>query len=201
VLCPDYPSFGDAADYDFKAAFASGRYKSGTMKGVFNHMRCVDYLQSRDDVDPKRIGVIGHSLGGHNAMFVAAFDERIGAAVSSCGWTPFADYYKGDLKGWTSDRYMPAIRDEYKLDPKLVPFDFYEIVAALAPRPFFSCSPTRDSNFEVEGVRKAERAVRPVYELLGAGDALQVRYPDAAHDFPNEVREEAYKFLDRALKP
>ena len=71
VLCPDYPSFGDYP-YDF----SKDDYVSGSMKGVFNHMRCVDLLRSRDDVDGERIGVIGHSLGGHNAMFLAAFDER-----------------------------------------------------------------------------------------------------------------------------
>ena len=171
VLCPDYPSFGDYR-YDFPAAFRSGRYASGTMKGIFNHMRCVDFLQSREDVDPQRIGVIGHSLGGHNAMFVAAFDERIKAVVSSCGWTPFADYYHGKIAGWTSDRYMPRLRDVYHLDPKQVPFDFYEVVAAIAPRPFFSNSPLHDDNFDVEGVKKAIPAAQAVYDLLGAPKAL-----------------------------
>ena len=56
------------------------------MKGIVNHIRAVDLLQQRDEVDPRRIGVIGHSLGGHNAMFVAAFDERLAVIVSSCGW-------------------------------------------------------------------------------------------------------------------
>src|SRR5690625_2887319 len=83
VLAPDYPSFGDQADYDF----TTDRYDSGMMKAVFNHIRCVDYLQSRGDVDPERIGIIGHSLGGHSSMYVAAFDTRIKVIVSSCGWT------------------------------------------------------------------------------------------------------------------
>ena len=73
VLCPDYPSFGDYADYSFE----SDAYASGTMKGISNHMRCVDLLQSLANVDADRIGVIGHSLGGHNALFVGAFDERL----------------------------------------------------------------------------------------------------------------------------
>jgi pimeloyl-ACP methyl ester carboxylesterase len=196
VLCPDYPSFGD-----YPCDFKDPRYASGTMKGIFNHMRGVDLLASLPQVDPQRIGVIGHSLGGHNAMFVAAFDERIKAIVSSCGWTPFGDYYGGHIEGWTSPRYMPRLRDVYRLDPKAVPFDFYEVVAALAPRPFFSNSPLHDGNFSVGGVRRAVAEAQKVYDLLHAGDRLRVVYPDCAHDFPPEVREDAYRFLDAILKP
>jgi len=195
VLCPDYPSFGDYA-CDFK----DPRYASGTMKGIFNHMRCIDLLQSLPQVDGQRIGVIGHSLGGHNAMFVAVFDPRIKVIVSSCGWTPFGDYFGGKIAGWTSPRYMPRLRDVYHLDPGQVPFDFYEVVAALAPRPFFSNSPLHDDNFDVTGVGKAIPEAQKAYDLLGAHDALQVRHPDGAHDFPDAVREEAYKFLDAALR-
>jgi acetyl esterase/lipase len=194
VLCPDYPSFGDY-EYDF----AGDDYVSGTMKGVFNHMRCVDLLCSREEVDPRRIGVIGHSLGGHNAIFVAAFDARLKAVVSSCGWTPFHDYYGGRLAGWTSARYMPRLRTEYDLDPDRAPFDFPEVIASLAPRAFFSNSPLYDDNFAVAGVKRTMPQIRRVYELLDAADQLQVRYPDAPHDFPPATRKEAYAFLDRAL--
>jgi len=195
VLVPDYPSMGEERDYDFK----NDRYVSGTMKGIFNHMRCVDYLCSLGIVDTQRIGVIGHSLGGHNAMFAGAFDIRLKVIVSSCGWTPFHDYYGGNIAGWTSDRYMPRLRDVYKLDPDLVPFDFYEVVAALAPRAFFSNSPLGDDNFDVNGVKKVIPLAAQVYRLLGAADRLQVRYPDVGHAFPPDVREEAYRFIDRAL--
>ncbi|HEX5446354.1 MAG TPA: alpha/beta fold hydrolase [Pirellulales bacterium] len=195
VAAPDYPSFGEYP-YDFKK---SG-YASGTMKGIVNHMRAVDLLVSRPEVDAERIGVIGHSLGGHNSMFVGVFDQRLKVIVSSCGWTPFHDYYGGKIAGWTSDRYMPRLRDVYQLNPDRVPFDFYEVVAALAPRAFFSNSPLNDANFDVVGVRKAIAAVQPVYALFGAADRLQVRYPDSAHDFPPEVREEAYRFIDEVLR-
>lgn len=195
VLAPDYPSFGEYKDYDFNA----DRYVSGTMKGIFNHMRCVDLLQARPEVDPQRIGVIGHSLGGHNAMFVAVFDTRIKVIVSSCGWTPFHDYYHGKIAGWTSDRYMPRLRDVYQLDPDRVPFDFYEVVAALAPRAFFSSSPIHDSNFQVTGVRKAIPIALQVYNLLHAADKLAVTYPDSQHDFPPQARRQAYRFIDAQL--
>ncbi len=194
VIVPDYPSFGDYS-YDFNA----DDYVSGSMKGIFNHMRAIDLLTSRPEVDPSRIGAIGHSLGGHNAMFLGVFDQRVKAIVSSCGWTPLHHYYNGDLKGWTSDRYVPRIRDVYGLDPNRVPFDMYEIVASFAPRAFFSVSPLHDDNFEVEGVRQVIAAAKPVFELLGAGDNLQVRYPDAPHDFPPAERFESYAFLDKQL--
>jgi acetyl esterase/lipase len=196
VLIPDYPSFGDDSTYDF----AKDRYKSGTMKGIFNHMRCNDYLSSLAMVDSTRLGVIGHSLGGHNAMFVGVFDRRLKVIVSSCGWTPFHDYYGGDIKGWTSARYMPLLRERYQLDPDLVPFDFYEIVAALAPRAFFSNSPLHDGNFDVNGVKKAIAEASQIYHLYDAEPQLQVRYPDCQHDFPPEIRKEAYQFIDRILQ-
>ncbi|HEX7446178.1 MAG TPA: alpha/beta fold hydrolase [Pirellulales bacterium] len=195
VAAPDYPSFGEYP-YDFQ----KDGYTSGTMKGIVNHRRAVDLLVSRPEVDAERIGVIGHSLGGHNAMFVGVFDPRLKVIVSSCGWTPFHDYYGGKIAGWTSDRYMPRLRDVYQLNPDRVPFDFYEVVAALAPRAFFSNSPLRDANFDVAGVRKAIAAAQPVYALFDAADQLQVRYPDSAHDFPPEVREEAYRFIDAVLR-
>ena len=77
----------------FDFATDGAAYESGTMKGIWNHIRAVDLLESLPEVDPDRIGVIGHSLGGHNALFVAAFDQRIRAVVSSCGFNAFEDYY------------------------------------------------------------------------------------------------------------
>jgi acetyl esterase/lipase len=204
VIAPDYPSFGDLKDHNFDA----DRYESATMQAIFNHMRCIDLLQSRSDVDPENIGVIGHSLGGHNAMFVAAFDTRIKAAVSSCGWTQFEYYnigeegskkYGGRLGPWAQTRYMPIIRTKYKLDPKLIPFNFDDVISAIAPRAFFSVSPLNDSNFDVNGVRAGISLAEKVYKNLNVADKLQVRYPNAGHDFPVENRKEVYSFLDRVL--
>ncbi len=205
VIAPDYPGFGDLKDYDFD----NDRYKSGTMKGIFNHMRCIDLLQARDDVDAERIGVTGHSLGGHNAMFIGAFDTRLKVIVSSCGWTQM-DYYNAGgeavrkngnrLAPWAQKVYMPLLRDKYKLDPEKIPFDFDEVISAIAPRAFFSVSPLKDNNFDVKGVREGIAAIARVYRALGVEEKLQVRYPDAGHDFPVESRIEAYRFIDQILE-
>lgn len=195
-LAPDYPSFGDYK-YDFKNA----AHASGTIKAVWNNIRGVDLLQSLPDVDGNRIGAIGHSLGGHNALFTAAFDERIKVVVTSCGFCSFAKYYGGNLTGWTSDRYMPRIATVYGKDPKKVPFDFTDVLTAIAPRAVQVVAPVRDDNFAVEGVKDVIRGVQPVYDKLKAGDELQARYPDCGHDFPPAERKSAYEFLDKRLKP
>jgi dienelactone hydrolase len=195
ALAPDYPNFGD---YVFDP-YANG-YASATMKGIWNHMRAVDLLASMPEVDPARIGAIGHSLGGHNALFEAAFDERIAAVVSSCGFTAFSKYKGGDLTGWSHRGYMPRIADVYGKDPARMPFDFSEVLAAIAPRAVFVNAPKRDTNFEVSGVEDCVRAARPVFELFSRPDRITVRYPDAAHEFPPEIRRASYEFLDRHLK-
>ena len=132
-------------------------------------------------------------------MFLAAFDPRVKALVSSCGWTPFHDYYEGRLAGWAQPCYMPRIRDVYQLDPDRVPFDFDQIVASFAPRAFLSISPLADDNFSVAGVKLALPKAEQVYRLFSAADRLQVRYPDCGHDFPPAERQAAYAFLDREL--
>ncbi len=196
TLAPDYPSFGENP-YEFPA---SDGYISGTMKAVYDNTRAIDLLQSLPFVDGERIGCIGHSLGGHNTMFTAAFDPRIKVLVSNCGFTRFHKYYEGRLKGWTSARYMPLIDRDFGNDPDRVPFDFPEIVASFAPRPILASAPVRDSNFEVSGVRDTIAAARPIYRLHGAEQNLQASYPDSAHDFPEGARKVAYDFFDRHLR-
>ncbi|HWA97188.1 MAG TPA: alpha/beta fold hydrolase, partial [Pirellulales bacterium] len=197
-LIPDYPSFGDLKAYDFHSGRSAAT--SGTMKAIWNNIRGLDLLQSLPEVDHEKIGCIGHSLGGHNALFTAAFDLRIQVVVSSCGFTGFHDYYGGKLKGWAQDRYMPRVREVYHENPDEMPFDFHEVVAALAPRPFFTNSPLHDANFDVDGVRKVMTAAGDVYGLFDATDRLVADYPDAEHDFPDAEREAAYAFLDKWLK-
>jgi hypothetical protein len=204
VIAPDYPSFGESQPYDFE----NDRYESGTMKGIFNHMRCVDLLQSMPMVDKQHLGVIGHSLGGHNSIFVGAFDVRMKVVVSSCGWTGFDFYnigealakkYGGRLGPWAQERYMPLLREKYHLDLTKIPFDFDEAIAAIAPRVFFSSSPVGDSNFDVKGVQQVMSEVLPVYRFLDVPSHLKVFYPQGGHDFPVEMRTKAYAVIDSVL--
>ncbi len=195
TLAPDYPNFGDYT-YD---PYQHG-YQSATMKGIWNHMAAIDLLQSLSEVDPERIGCIGHSLGGHNSLFVAAFDRRIKAVVSSCGFNSFFKYNGGDLTGWSHRGYMPRIAFLFDKEPAKMPFDFSDVLSAIAPRAVFINAPLRDDNFRVEGVYDCVKAAKPVYTLFQASDKLVMVNPDTGHDFPPEIREAAYQFLDKELK-
>jgi dienelactone hydrolase len=196
TLAPDYPNFGD---YTFDP-YAHG-YVSATMKAIVNHRRAIDLLRSLPEVDPDKIGVIGHSLGGHNSLYLAAFDPRVKAVVTSCGFNSFSKYKGGDLTGWSHKGYMPRIAEVYSKDPARMPFDFTEILGVLAPRPVFINAPVGDSNFEVSGVKDCEAAAGQIYDkVFHARDRLVAVYPQAGHEFPLAIRQQAYSFLERWLR-
>ncbi len=195
TIAPDYPGYGD---YQFDA-YANG-YVSATMKGIYNHSRAIDVLVSLPEVDGERIGCIGHSLGGHNTLFLAAFDERVDVAVTSCGFSSFRKYNSGDIGGWSHRGYMPLIAELYGARAENMPFEFSELLGVIAPRAVFVNAPTGDTNFPVEGVLECIAAAGPVYALHGAHGKLEAAHPECGHDFPPEVREQAYAFIDSVLK-
>ena len=187
TLAPDYCRYGE---YQIDP-YAMG-YASATMKGIWDHSRAVDLLESMPQVRRGRIGAIGHSLGGHNSLFVTAFDRRIRAVVTSCGFTSFAKYYGGNLKGWSHAGYMPRIASQFGSAASQMPFEFSDVLRLILPRRIFVYAPLEDSNFEHTGVVDAIR---------DAGGAKQVvlRQPHGTHDFPREFRQEAYGYLERWL--
>jgi dienelactone hydrolase len=194
VLAPPYPLL---ADYhpDVKAL----GYQSGTMKAIWDNIRGLDLLESLPFVKTNSFGAIGHSLGGHNSVYTAVFDERIRVVVSSCGLDSYLDYMNGNIKGWTSERYMPKLL-EYKDRLHDIPFDFHELMGALAPRHCFIIAPLGDTNFKWQSVDHVAKAAWQVYGLYGAPENLRVEHPDCGHLFPAEARERAYKLLDNVLK-
>ncbi len=205
TLAPDYLG-GDIPEVSIKGGFGEYRtdpyalgYASGTMKGIWNHMRAIDLLQSLPFVASDRIGVIGHSLGGYNALFLAAFDERVKVVVSSCGFTSFVKYRGGDLTGWSHRGHMPRIATVYGKDPAKMPFEFSEVLAAIAPRALFINAPLHDDIFDVTGAGDCVAAALAVYALFDKGNGLVVHHPNCRHDFPPTVREAAYRFVDAVL--
>lgn len=180
---------------------------SGTMKAIWDNSRGLDLLTELEYVDDSHgFGAIGHSLGGHNAIYTAVLDQRITVIASSCGFDAYPDYYDGAERvwffggGWCQIRYMPRMSN-YRGRLNDIPFDFTELLGALAPRPLFVNAPLRDSNFRWKSVDRCATAAQPVYELLGAKDALIIRHPESDHNFPDGMRDEAYRTIDSVLRP
>ncbi len=202
TLSPSYPHLAD-----YWPNLSRLGYESGTMKAIWDNMRGLDLLGSLPYVDDSRgFGTIGHSLGGHNAIFTAALDKRITVLVSSCGFDSFLDYYDGAEqnwyfgKGWCQIRYMPRMSD-YRGKLEDIPFDFHELLAALAPRPVFVNAPLHDSNFRWKSVAACGDAARPIYALLGEEEHLTIEHPDCDHSFPEQLRQRAYQVIDSVLCP
>ena len=201
TLAPAYPLLAD-----YQPDVIGLGWKSGTLLAVWDNIRGIDLLCSLPFVRQDAIGAIGHSLGGHNALYTAAFDDRIAAVVSSCGFDSYQDYYGGDQskwlpgKGWTQLRYMPELAN-YRQRLDEIPFDFDEILAVIAPRPVLVVAPLHDSNFRVGSVRRLVENAINVYALHQAENRLTLLQPDCAHDFPTPMRDKAYQLFDRTLKP
>lgn len=200
TLSPAYPHLAD-----YKPDLPGLGYASGTMKAIWDNVRALDLLDSLPYVRGGSYGVIGHSLGGHNAVYTAVFDERLKVVVSSCGLDSYLDYYDGSAavwqfgKGWCQSRYMPRLAEYAGRLPE-IPFDFHEMIGALAPRRVLISASLGDANFHWQSVDKVAAAARPVYALLGAPDALQVIHPEGAHDFPDAAREQACRLLGDVLR-
>ena len=200
TLAPSYPLLAN-----YQPDLAALGYASGTMKAIWDNLRGLDLLESLPYVKRGGFGVIGHSLGGHNSVYTAVFDERIKVIVSSCGLDSYRDYMGGNPKvwqreqGWCQTRYMLRLAD-YAGRVQDIPFDFHELIGALAPRVVFINAPLRDSNFKWESVDRVAAAAREVFQLHDAPQNLIVEHPDSEHDFPHEMREKAYALFDRHLQ-
>ena len=168
TLAPNYPLLAK-----YQPDLKKLGWESGTLKAVWDNMRGLDLLASLPFVDAsKGFGTIGHSLGGHNSVYTAVFDDRLKVVVSSCGLDSYLDYYDGNPtnwdpeKGWCQTRYMRKLAD-YKGRLADIPFDFHEMIGALAPRDVLLIAPTKDSNFRADSVDRIAAAARPVFELFG----------------------------------
>lgn len=201
VLAPPYPWLAE-----YEPDLAGLGYVSGTMKAIWDNSRGLDLLASLPYVATNRgFGCIGHSLGGHNGLFTAAFDSRISVVVTSCGFDSFRDYYDGNPavwqpeKGWCQTRYMPRLL-EYRGRLDQLPFDFPDVLNLISPRHVFISAPKGDSNFRWQSVDRVVEKVRANAAAAGRLTHITVVHPDSLHRFPPEQREQAYQELDAALR-
>ena len=166
---------------------------------LYDNILALDLLCSLDFVDANRIGVIGHSLGGTNAIALAAVDQRIRAIAVNCALTPFNCH--PNIRIWSRDKgfcYFPSLKKW--LDRGIVPFEWHELVEAAAPRPYLVIQTTHDQWFQRwDGTVQAIDCAREVYDLYGKEENIRLIINEGPHYFPRESREIAYKLFHDVL--
>jgi hypothetical protein len=181
---------------------------------VWDLGRAIDYLQTIDAVDRNRIASIGHSHGGITTLFAMAFDDRIKAGVSNCGFDTFR--IDGNVWRWShATALMPRLgfyvrspyinMDFYRAVPDAeviqTPFEMHEMLALIAPRPLFLSTSDEDFVFPNGGwsARRALARIKPVYSMLGADGNIAGHFFNGGHSFPKDASDRAYDWLEEKI--
>lgn len=204
VLCPDLLCFEDrrppeavrrANPYQDGYAYERFEFTQRLLKGTclqtkyLHDLVCaLDVLGGLPDVDGARLGVIGNSLGGQEALWLMWYDDRVRAAVSSCGFGLIRTILRDGINH-NFALYVPALLELCDLDA---------LVADLAPRPFMLTAGTEDRLFPIDGVQAIVERAAAAYAQ--APERFRALIFPGGHTFPEDVKAEAYAFLDQWLR-
>jgi cephalosporin-C deacetylase-like acetyl esterase len=165
----------------------------------WNAMRALDYLQSRKEVDPKRLGVTGRSGGGATSWWLAAADDRVQCIVPVAGI--------GDLQAHLVEGVAPRYRHgvlaghcDCMYFVNTYRWDFTQVMALCAPRPLLLGNSDADAIFPVAGYRRMVEKVRHIYDLYGASDKFALLETSGPHKDTPELRRGAYLWMNRWLE-
>jgi pimeloyl-ACP methyl ester carboxylesterase len=171
-------------------------------KFTYEHSIAIDVLETLDEVDTDRIGALGHSLGGHGTIFLAAYDDRVKAAACNCGASFFR--HNPRVEAWARDHwyvYFGHIRQRL-LEQELPPIDFHQIIALIAPRAFLDLSALNDG---IPGTQRQRllmlMRVMDIYELEKAPENFGFFVHGRGHTVAHESRQLMYGWMDTHLKP
>jgi dienelactone hydrolase len=179
----------DHEDEMAKSLFCAGT----TWPGVFTaeDQRALDYLCSREDVDPARVGCAGLSGGGLRTCYLAGLDDRIRCACCVGMMTTWRDYLLNKCYTHTWMIYIPG------LPPEL---DYPEILGLHVPRPTLVLNDTEDQLFTLPEMHRADRILSEVYAKAGAGDRYHASFYPGPHKFDRTMQAEAFAWFERWLK-
>ena len=177
----------DEHSYPGTQSFVSGLPPANYF--IWDGIRAVDYLLSRKEVDPARIGITGRSGGGTQTAYIAAMDERILAAAPECYITTFDKLLRSIGPQDAEQNLMYSLKKG---------FDLSDLIEIRAPKPTLMLTTTRDI-FSIQGARDAFKEARNAYIALGAPEHLIMAEDDAGHASTQKNREAMYAFFQKFL--
>ena len=199
TLAPDCITAGERISsrsdaYD-PALFYKDHPKASLLgKMLDDHLHALDVLDAERRVDSARIGVIGHGLGGTNALMLAAMDSRVQACVASCGFTRFAT--DSNPERWL--KWLPRLRDA--VERRDFDFDWEHLLALAAPSAVLVITALADSiHSNPESCEEAVEQVEKLYKYIGAPRAIEHFGHDDGHHMTFETLDMADDWFERWL--
>jgi dienelactone hydrolase len=173
----------------FKLILWRGQVLWGMM--MFDEVRALDYLASRPEVDPKRLGALGMSMGSTKAWWLAALDPRLHLCVDICCLTDFEELIKAhNLKAHSIYYYVPSL---------LKHFQTSQINELIVPRPRLSVNGRQDDLTPPAGVERVRDHLLPLYQKYGRRDDCRIELFDCGHVELPEMRRLILEWMDRHL--
>lgn len=187
VLCPKNFLWHEAKDLQtaVKQFHARQPQTRGMHKMLYDAQRATDILASLPEVDPQRIGAVGHSLGAKETLYLMAFDERIRAGVFSEGGIAL------DSTNWEAPWYLgDAVRQDS------FAFDHHQLIALIAPRPFLVLAGETGSG-AADGDRSwpCIAAAQPIYRTYGEPVRVGLFNHHQGHAIPAEAHKRLVEWL------
>jgi Acetyl xylan esterase (AXE1) len=181
---------GRQGEHDaFKEMLWRGRVLWGMM--MYDEVQAVSYLASRAEVDPRRIGAFGLSMGSTKAWWLAALDERVKLCVDLCCLTDYEELIKIDnLKGHGIYYYVPRL---------LKHFQAHDVNELIVPRAHLSMNGRNDRLTPPAGVERIRDHLLPLYRRYGQEQDCGIELFDCGHEETPEMRKLVGQWFDRHL--
>jgi len=193
VLCIDHWVFGERRGRTESSVFKQMLWNGQVMWGmmVYDSLKAMDYLVTRDDVDPAPIATLGMSMGSTMGWWFAALDERIKVCVDICCLTDFQALIEaGHLDGHGVYYFVPSL---------LKHFTTSQINELIVPRPHLAIAGRKDNLTPAKGLDRIEADLNKAYAQANAPDAWKLLRYDVAHQETPEARSEIVGWLKKWL--
>ena len=172
-----------------RSLFTAGISWPGLM--LWDDLRALDYLAQRPEVDPRRLGCVGLSVGGYRSFMLAALEPRIKTAVA-VGWmTSFPRQVRRHV--------VNTVGLTFHIAGLLRDLDLPDLSALIAPRALMVINGSRDALFHPDGVKDAFAKIEACYKKAGAAERQSCRLYDAPHEFNTQMQSDAWDWLRKSI--